>query len=88
MFNLGLAQKPNTSHTDPIFLPFLPNLCGIHMAKLAKEIYCLNVKKKKCMTFLTFSESKQAITLPFSTWQLFGGCANLHSSSLREHVPL
>lgn len=40
------------------------------------------------MTFLTFSESKQAITLPFSTWQLFGGCANLHSSSLREQVPL
>lgn len=37
---------------------------------------------------LTFNESKQAITLPFSTWQLLGGCANLHSSSLREQVPL
>lgn len=39
------------------------------------------------LTFLTFSESKQAITLPFSTWQLFGGWANLHSSSLREQFP-
>lgn len=38
--------------------------------------------------FLTFKESKQAITLPFSTWQLLGGCANLHSSSEREQVPL
>lgn len=38
--------------------------------------------------FLTFSESKQAITLPFSTWQLLGGWANLHSSSLREQFPL
>lgn len=37
---------------------------------------------------LTFKESKQAITLPFSTWQLLGGWANLHSSSLREQVPL
>jgi len=37
---------------------------------------------------LTFNESKQAITLPFSTWQLLGGWANLHSSSLREQVPL
>lgn len=36
---------------------------------------------------LTFSESKQAITLPFSTWQLLGGCANLHSSLLREQFP-
>lgn len=35
----------------------------------------------------TFSESKQAITLPFSTWQLLGGCANLHSSSPREQFP-
>lgn len=34
----------------------------------------------------TFRESKQAITLPFSTWQLLG--ANLHSSSEREQVPL
>lgn len=37
---------------------------------------------------LTFKESKQAITLPFSTWQLLGGWANLHSSSPREQVPL
>lgn len=37
---------------------------------------------------LTFNESKQAITLPLSTWQLLGGWANLHSSSLREQVPL
>lgn len=37
---------------------------------------------------LTFSESKQAITRPFSTWQLFEGCANLHSVSGREQVPL
>lgn len=40
-----------------------------------------------CAIFLTFSESKQAITLPFSTWQLFVGWANLHSSSLREQFP-
>lgn len=40
------------------------------------------------LKFLTFNESKQAITLPFSTWQLLGGWANLHSSSLREQVPL
>lgn len=37
---------------------------------------------------LTLSESKQAITLPFSTWQLLAGWANLHSLSGREHVPL
>lgn len=37
---------------------------------------------------LTFSESKQAMTLPFSTWQLLAGWANLHSLSGREHVPL
>lgn len=37
---------------------------------------------------LTFNESKQAMTRPFSTWQLFDGCANLHSVSGREHVPL
>lgn len=36
---------------------------------------------------LTFSESKHAMTLPFSTWQLLAGCANLHSTSEREHVP-
>lgn len=35
-----------------------------------------------------FNESKQAITRPFSTWQLFDGCANLHSVSGREQVPL
>ena len=40
------------------------------------------------MHSLTFRESKQAITLPFSTWQLLGGWANLHSSSEREQVPL
>lgn len=34
------------------------------------------------------SESKQAMTLPFSTWQLREGCANLHSASDREQVPL
>lgn len=37
---------------------------------------------------LTLRESKQAMTLPFSTWQLLGGWANLHSSSEREQVPL
>lgn len=42
----------------------------------------------KYVKVLTFNESKQAITLPFSTWQLLGGWANLHSSSLREQVPL
>lgn len=36
---------------------------------------------------LTLSESKQAMTLPFSTWQLLAGWANLHSLSGREHVP-
>lgn len=36
----------------------------------------------------TLSESKQAITRPFSTWQLLAGWANLHSASEREHVPL
>lgn len=40
-----------------------------------------------CLVYLTFIESKQAITLPFSTWQLFDGWANLHSSSLREQFP-
>ena len=40
------------------------------------------------MHSLTFRESKQAITLPFSTWQLLGGWANVHSSSEREQVPL
>lgn len=35
-----------------------------------------------------FSESKQAMTLPFSTWQLLDGCANLHSASDLEQVPL
>ncbi len=45
---------------------------------------CSNVKYE---VFLTFSESKHAMTLPFSTWQLFAGCANLHSASEREHVP-
>lgn len=37
---------------------------------------------------LTLSESKQAMTLPFSTWQLLAGWANLHSLSGREQVPL
>lgn len=37
---------------------------------------------------LTFRESKQAITRPFSTWQLRDGWANLHSASDREQVPL
>lgn len=35
-----------------------------------------------------FSESKQAMTRPFSTWQLLEGWANLHSVSGREQVPL
>lgn len=37
---------------------------------------------------LTLRESKQAITRPFSTWQLRDGWANLHSVSDREQVPL
>lgn len=37
---------------------------------------------------LTLSESKQAMTLPFSTWQLLAGWENLHSLSGREQVPL
>ena len=37
---------------------------------------------------LTLRESKQAMTRPFSTWQLLAGWANLHSLSGREHVPL
>lgn len=37
---------------------------------------------------LTLRESKQAMTLPFSTWQLLAGWANLHSLSGREQVPL
>ena len=37
---------------------------------------------------VTLSESKQAMTRPFSTWQLREGCANLHSTSDREQVPL
>lgn len=36
----------------------------------------------------TLSESKQAMTRPFSTWQLREGWANLHSASEREQVPL
>lgn len=51
------------------------------------KLYCIKVEDRKKIT-LTFNESKQAITLPFSTWQLLGGWANLHSSSLREQVPL
>lgn len=34
------------------------------------------------------SESKQAMTRPFSTWQVREGWANLHSLSEREQVPL
>jgi len=37
---------------------------------------------------VTFSESKQAMTRPFSTWQLREGWANLHSASDLEQVPL
>lgn len=37
---------------------------------------------------VTLSESKQAMTRPFSTWQLREGWANLHSASEREQVPL
>lgn len=37
---------------------------------------------------VTFRESKQAMTRPFSTWQLREGWANLHSASEREQVPL
>lgn len=39
-------------------------------------------------SFLTLSESKQAMTRPLSTWQLLAGWANLHSWSEREQVPL
>lgn len=37
---------------------------------------------------VTLRESKQAMTRPFSTWQLREGWANLHSASEREQVPL
>lgn len=37
---------------------------------------------------VTLRESKQAMTRPFSTWQLREGWANLHSASDREQVPL
>lgn len=36
----------------------------------------------------TFIESKQATTLPFWTSTCGGGCANLHSVSVREHLLL
>ncbi len=36
---------------------------------------------------VTLSESKQAMTRPFSTWQVREGWANLHSVSEREQVP-
>lgn len=45
-------------------------------------------KRETLVLLLTLSESKQAITRPFSTWQLLAGWANLHSLSGREHVPL
>lgn len=48
---------------------------------------CCDEKKSAVESVLTLRESKQAMTLPFSTWQLLAGWANLHSESGREHVP-
>lgn len=53
-------------------------MCGNKQAVLEQRV---------CST-VTLSESKQAMTRPFSTWQLREGCANLHSASDREQVPL
>lgn len=60
-------------------------------ASIREKRFHANRKHTCCLWYvegLTFNESKQAITLPLSTWQLLGGWANLHSSSLREQVPL
>ena len=44
-------------------------------------------EEKEKQTGLTFSESKQAITLPLLTSTCEGGWANLHSCSDRVHFP-
>lgn len=58
---------------------------------MPKQTWCnmasVDVECKDCC-IVTFSESKQAMTRPFSTWQLREGWANLHSASDLEHVPL
>lgn len=59
-----------------------------YIYSLRLNVLICDLSSVRRLSFLTLSESKHAMTRPLSTWQLLAGCANLHSWSEREHVPL
>lgn len=75
--------KPNNNFIMLLLLLLFSSTSSFQMSRNQhiEAIMCIHMT-------LTFSESKQATTRPFSTWQTLGGWANLHSASAREQVPL